>query len=92
MIGYYTKYFPGTIFVNYTFVALGDCFSMIFLYFLTSYVDRVKNVVRTNLIIVCASSALYICFVSRYPILVPFGIFVLRTCECSLLNYIYHMN
>ena len=92
MIGYYTKYFPGTIFVNYAIVAFADCFSMLYITFLTSYMNRVKHVVKINLLIICVSSALYMCFVSQYPILVPFGIFVLRACTSSTLSYAYHMN
>jgi len=64
MIGYYTKYFPGTIFVNYAIVAFADCFSMLYITFLTSYMNRVKHVVKINLLIICVSSALYMCFVS----------------------------
>ena len=92
LIGYYTKYFPGNFFVNYAILAFADCVTMIYLAVLSHYVRRVKDVVRINLLLICACSGTYICLVSRYPILVPFGIFVLRVALGGITNYVYHMN
>ncbi len=92
MIGYYTKYFPGSFFVNYAIISSADSGSMIYVAVLSYYIRGVKNVVRFNLTVICAFSAIYILFVSRYPILVPFGIFVLRIALGGILNFVYHMN
>jgi Na+/melibiose symporter-like transporter len=92
LIGYYTKYFPGNFFFNYAIIAFADCVTMIYLAVISYYVRRVRDVVRINLLLICACSGIYICFVSRYPILVPFGIFVLRVALGGITNYVYHMN
>lgn len=92
LIGYYTKYFPGSFFVNYAILSVGDSVTMVYVAILSYYVKRVKNVIRLNLIAVIFFSVVYITFSDKYPILVPFGIFVLRVCLGSMPNYVYHMN
>jgi len=92
LIGYYTKYFPGSFFVNYAIISLADCVTMIYVAVISLYIRRVRDVVRINLLLICACSAIYICFVSRYPILVPFGIFVMRVALGGITSYVYHMN
>ena len=92
MIGYYTKYFPGNFFFNYAIVASADSVSMMYITLLSFYVRSVKNVVRINLLLICACSGIYICFVSKYPILVPLAIFFMRVNLAGIGNYVYHMN
>jgi hypothetical protein len=92
MIAYYTKYFPGNFFVNYAILSFADSVSMIYITLLSFYVRGVKNVVRINLIVICVFSVIYILFVSRYPILVTLGIFILRVCLNGILSFVYHMN
>ncbi len=75
MIGYYTKYFPGNFFFNYAIVACADSVSMMYITLISFYMRGVKNVVRINLLLICACSGICICFVSKYSILVPFAIF-----------------
>jgi len=92
MIGYYTKYFPGNFFFNYAIVVSADSVSMMYITLLSFYVRGVKNVVRINLLLICAYSGIYICFVSKYQILVPLAIFLMRVTLSGNCNYVYHMN
>ena len=92
MIAYYTKYFPGSIFVNYAIISFADIVSTIYIPLLSYYVSSVKNVVRINLILICLFSLLYILLVPHYPKLSILGIFVLRMCLNGILNFIFHMN
>ena len=92
MIAYYTKYFPGNFFVNYAILSFADSVSMIYITLLSFYVRGVKNVVRINLLLICAYSGIYICFVSKYQILVPLAIFLMRVTLSGNCNYVYHMN
>lgn len=44
-LAYYTKYFPGSFFVNYTMIGIADCFTALFAQLLTKIFKKVTWVV-----------------------------------------------
>ena len=65
---------------------------MMYITLLLFYVRSVKNLVRINLLLICAYSGIYICFVLKYQILVPLAIFLMRVTLAGIGNYVYNMN
>ena len=92
MIGYYTKYFPGSFYVNYGILGVADMFCMVY----QSQIDRffknkVQSVVSFSLISIAAWSLLFLCLAGNIPRIVPLGIFILRLNLSGLENYRYHV-
>jgi hypothetical protein len=46
LIGYYTKYFPGSFFLNYALIGIADGFSIVYVNLLSKYFTKISYVVN----------------------------------------------
>jgi len=59
MIGFYTKYFKGNMFVNFAMLGVADTFSLLYVTLVSGFFD-VKGVIRFILVSVSIISILFI--------------------------------
>ena len=50
LIGYYSKYVPGSFFINYAIIGLADCFATLYALILSKFIPKVTNLIGYLLI------------------------------------------
>jgi hypothetical protein len=78
LIGYYTKYFPGSFFVNYALLGVADAFTIVYVNLLSKYFTKIIYIVNFVMVITIILSLLFIFLQDLHPIIVPIGIVFLR--------------
>lgn len=90
MIGFYTKYFRGNMFINFAMLGIADTFSLVYITLISGFFD-VKGVIRFTLVSVSIISMLFISLQNKYDWVTPVGILLLRLQMNGLENYRYHL-
>ena len=91
-IGYYTKYFPGSFFVNYAIIGVADCFTSLHSAVLTKFFPKITNTLSFILLHSVFWCMVFVVVQEPYPMFVPFGILVLRLNMGTIANFGYHIN
>lgn len=62
LIGYYTKYFPGSFFFNYALIGIADAFTIVYVNLLSKYFTKISYVVNFVLGITIVLSLCFLFF------------------------------
>lgn len=91
LLGYYSKYFPGSFFVNFTAIGFADMVAPFYGNLLHKLLKTTKNVVTLELTITCVLSVVFILFAGDSPIKVMIGILLIRLNMISIAYLSYHI-
>lgn len=91
MLAYYTKYFPGSFFINYSLLGVADVLTAPYTLILTKVFKNTKKVCNFILLSTVIWSVIFIVLIDQYPLSIVFGILTLRLNLASLGNLTYHI-
>lgn len=93
LIAYYSKYFKGSVFVNFTMSGLSDALSMIYAAFLTSRFSLQTSILIFYILLIILSILMTValdqCSEEMALLLVPFFVLAIRLQSSALQNYGY---
>lgn len=90
-ITYYTKYFKGNFFINYSMCGIADTFSLLYVKFLDSKM-KVQTTLKVLVVGIISTCIIFLIVTANAEYLIPPVIIVIRLHVASVTNYSYHMN
>jgi hypothetical protein len=92
LVGFYTKYFPGSFFFNYAVLGIADSVTLLYVHLLSTYLKKLIYIINFCLVVAVIWSAAFVGLQSLYPAVVPIGILFLRLNLAALQNFGNHIN
>ena len=78
LVGFYTKYFPGSFFFNYAVLGVADSITLLYVQLLSKSLKRLIHIINFCLVVAVVWSAAFLGLQSMVPAVVPIGILFLR--------------
>lgn len=98
LLMYYSKYFPGSMFVNYSIQSFADIICMSYISLVNTYFKNIQEILKYLLTMVILFTMLqltnerFLYHCSWHTLSVPLLIFIIRLHVVGIQNYQYHAN
>lgn len=98
LLMYYSKYFPGSMFVNYSIQSFADIICMSYISLVNTYFKNIREILKYLLTMVILFTMLqltnerFLYHCSWHTLSVPLLIFIIRLHVVGIQNYQYHAN